>query len=83
MRTLSRLDVSVDGPYIHVDFVGNGFLYGMARNLAGTLWRVGRGRLSCDAIPPGLTARDPVIAGPCLPARGLCLMQVFYAEDDR
>jgi tRNA pseudouridine38-40 synthase len=83
VRTLSRLDVSSDGPYIYVDFVGNGFLYGMARNLAGTLWRVGRGRLSPESIPPGLVAREAGIAGPCLPARGLCLMQVFYAEDDR
>jgi len=83
VRTLSQLDVSADEPYIHIDLVGNGFLYGMARNLAGTLWRVGRGRLSPESIPPGLVARDAGIAGPCLPARGLCLMQVFYAEDDR
>lgn len=81
VRRLTRLDVTQDGDYIYADFVGNGFLYGMARNLAGTLLRVGLGRLDPDDIPPGLSAGSRSIAGPCLAAHGLCLMTVDYEEN--
>jgi tRNA pseudouridine38-40 synthase len=79
-RTLARLDVLREGDYTYVDFEGDGFLYGMARNLAGTLFRVGRGRLDPERIPGALADGDKSIAGPCLPAQGLCLMGVAYGE---
>lgn len=81
VRTLAQLDVVGTGDYIHVRLVANGFLYGMARNLAGTLLRAGRHDLAPDAIPPGLRSGSREIAGPCLPAHGLCLMEVTYPED--
>jgi len=80
VRTLRRLDVSRTDDYIYLDFLGDGFLYGMARNLAGTLLRVGRGRLDPEEIPDALQSGERHIAGPCLPARGLCLMRVEYSE---
>lgn len=80
VRKLVQLDVDPSGSYTYMHFVGNGFLYGMARNLAGTLLRVGRGGLAADAIPEGLASGDSSIAGPCLPAHGLCLMNVDYEE---
>jgi tRNA pseudouridine38-40 synthase len=64
-------------------FVGTGFLYGMARNLAGTLMRVGGGVLAPETISAGLDSKDRAIAGPCLPAHGLCLMNVDYEEVKR
>ncbi len=79
-RTLARLDVRREEDYIYLDFEGDGFLYGMARNLAGTLFRVGRGRLDPERIPSALADGDRSIAGPCLPAQGLCLMGVAYGE---
>lgn len=81
VRSLRRLDVGADASYIHLTFVGDGFLYGMARNLAGTLLRVGLGNLAPESIPapPGELSR--AVAGPCLPARGLCLMQVDYGAN--
>jgi len=78
VRTLHQVDVAATDEYIGLDIEGDGFLYGMARNLAGTLLRVGRAALDARAIPAGLAALDPRIAGPCLPARGLCLMRVDY-----
>ena len=80
IRTLTQLDVDSCGPYIYMHFVGTGFLYGMARNLAGTLMRVGGGSLAPEAISAGLDSKDRAIAGPCLPAHGLCLMNVDYEE---
>ena len=80
LRTLSRLDVTESGEYIHVDLLANGFLYGMARNIAGTLLRVGERAL--DAAAPASWLADPRRgrAGPILPPHGLCLMQVFYDD---
>jgi len=80
VRTLSRLDVARNGDYIFVHLVGNGFLYGMARNLAGTILRAGQGRLDPATIPVHLGDGSRVIAGPSLPARGLCLMEVSYDD---
>lgn len=82
VRELRQLDVARSGEYIHLDFVGDGFLYGMARNLAGTLLRVGQGGLDPDALPPGLASASKAIAGPCLAAHGLCLVHVGFGDGD-
>jgi len=81
VRNLRRLDVVCEGEYIHIHLVATGFLYGMARNLAGTLLRVGRESLQPGELARGLASLDHAVAGPCLPARGLCLMDVAYAEE--
>ena len=78
VRDLRRVDVRKSGEYIGLEFEGDGFLYGLARNLAGTLLRVGRGPLDPASIPAGLDSCDPGIAGPSLPARGLSLIRVDY-----
>lgn len=82
VRTLARLDVATEGHYIHLEFVADGFLYGMARNLAGTLLRVGQGFLAVESLPPAPLDLPREIAGPCLPANGLCLMEVYYDRND-
>jgi len=79
-RHLSRLDLVTRGTYIHVDLVADGFLYGMARNVSGTLLRIGQGGLRPDDLPEGLATRSRAIAGPCLPAHGLCLVGVEYPQ---
>ena len=63
---------------IEIEIAGSGFLYNMVRIVAGTLVEVGRGRLSPDAIPGILAARDRSAAGPTLPPRGLCLLWIWY-----
>ncbi|MGQ0612377.1 MAG: tRNA pseudouridine(38-40) synthase TruA [Planctomycetaceae bacterium] len=78
VRTLQRLDLVAEGDYIHIDFTADGFLYGMARNLAGMLLRVGQGALDPAVIPAALEAGDRSLGGPTLPAAGLCLMEVRY-----
>jgi tRNA pseudouridine38-40 synthase len=61
---------------------GNGFLHHMVRNLVGTMLEVGCGRLSAEAIPGILAARNRSAAGPTAPARGLFLCSVEYEEDN-
>lgn len=64
VRTL-RLEIRKKGPLITLDFRANGFLYHMARRIAGFLIEIGKGK-PAPAIPP--TA----------PAKGLCLIEVRY-----
>jgi tRNA pseudouridine38-40 synthase len=74
--TLSR--VSTEGPFLYYDVVADGFLYNMARIMMGTLVKAGRGKLDSDEIPAILESRVRMLAGDTAPARGLCLMEVYY-----
>jgi len=67
--------------YVVFDFIGNGFLKKMVRNIVGTLVEVGRGRLEPNKLQTILQAKDREAAGPCAPARGLCLMEVYYVVE--
>lgn len=61
-------------------FHGRGFLYNMARILAGTLLDVGRGRLEPDCVTRALADGDRRWVGPTAPAAGLYLLAVRYPE---
>lgn len=56
---------------------GNGFLHNMVRILVGTLLEVGRGERSVESIQ-SLFGAERSQAGECVPACGLCLMEVTY-----
>ena len=57
---------------------GDGFLYHMVRVIAGTLVEVGRGRFAPEVIDRILASQDRSLAGPTLPASGLCLEWINY-----
>jgi tRNA pseudouridine38-40 synthase len=78
IRTLTRLDVARCGGLLWLDVEGDGFLYRMVRNIAGTLIRVGEGKLSPEEVAKVLSRRRRPAAGPAAPARGLCLESVRY-----
>ena len=59
-------------------FTGDGFLYNMARVLAGTLIEVGLGKRAPDEMPEILSARDRSAAGETAPANGLILYETYY-----
>lgn len=63
-------------------FVGNGFLRHMVRNLVGTLIDVGHGKLTPDGFISIMRALDRTVAGPMAPARGLFLRAVYYEQGD-
>jgi tRNA pseudouridine38-40 synthase len=81
VRTLTRADVTVRRNHILFDFEGTGFLYRMVRIIAGTLVEVGQGKRDADSIPELLRDGDRSRAGVAAPARGLCLMRVYYDGD--
>jgi tRNA pseudouridine38-40 synthase len=58
----------------------DGFLYNMVRTIAGTLFAVGRGRLSPESIARALASGDREEAGPTAPPNGLYLVSVQYPE---
>ncbi|NLW07829.1 MAG: tRNA pseudouridine(38-40) synthase TruA [Clostridia bacterium] len=79
-RDVKRIELSSEGSYIYLDFVANGFLYHMVRNMVGTLVEVGRGRLKPEVIKAILASRCRERAGPTAPPQGLCLEKVGYTN---
>jgi len=56
------------------------FLQGQVRRTVGTLVKVGIGRLSIEDFRRIKDAATAGLAGPSLPAQGLCLMAVDYQD---
>ncbi|MCL6450392.1 MAG: tRNA pseudouridine(38-40) synthase TruA [Acetobacteraceae bacterium] len=56
----------------------DGFLYRMVRTMVGTVLEVGRGRFEPGQVDLALATGDKGLAGPALPAHGLCLERVYY-----
>ena len=59
-------------------FTGDGFLRHMVRNIVGTLFLVGSGRISHDDFIHVVQLKDRQQAGPTAPACGLFLEKVYY-----
>lgn len=78
VRRVLRAEVRRDGDLAVFSIVANSFLMHQVRNTVGALIRVGRGKMSVDGFCSILEARQPGLAWPMAPARGLCLMQVNY-----
>ncbi|MFC1764418.1 tRNA pseudouridine(38-40) synthase TruA [Planctomycetota bacterium] len=82
VRTVFRCEITRGtgdrSDYIDIDVEGDGFLYNMVRNIAGTLVGVGHGRWQPDIIPKILAARERTAAGQLAPPQGLCLEWIRY-----
>jgi tRNA pseudouridine38-40 synthase len=78
VRTVTHLAVRRIGDYVWIDVEADGFLYNMARAVAGTLLNVGRGYWPEAEVAAILDAQDRARAGPTAPPQGLFLMRVTY-----
>lgn len=83
VRTISDLQIVVDGDKITIDVTGDGFLYNMVRIIAGTLVEVGLGRIRPDQIQEILLSKDRAKAGYTAPPQGLYLVQVYYEREEQ
>ncbi len=78
LRTLEKLDFSVNGVMITCETEARSFLHHQVRNMVGTLVQVGLGKLEADDIKTILAAKDRKAAGPTAPPDGLSLMRIDY-----
>lgn len=78
VRTIHKMEITRDEPFIYIDIEGDGFLYNMVRIIAGTLVDVGKGKITPEQVQGIITGKDRSKSGHTLSACGLCLMEVFY-----
>lgn len=81
VRRIIRAEIQKENDLIIVLLHANGFLYHMARNILGSLLKIGRHDLSLSRFEKIFAARDHSLAPWIAPARGLCLEKVFYSHD--
>ena len=78
-RNIKRIDIKKNrDKFIYIDIEANGFLYNMVRNIVGTLVDVGRGKRAQGSTKKILLSKNRRNAGPTMPAKGLCLIEVKY-----
>ena len=80
VRTIYSVDVEERNGDITIDVCGNGFLYNMVRIIAGSLFAVGYGKTSVNALIEALLGAKRPNECKTLPAQGLCLIEVEYNE---
>jgi tRNA pseudouridine38-40 synthase len=81
VRTIQRIAVSRNGPFVWVEVEADGFLYNMVRSITGTLVLVGLNRWPHERVALALAAEDRRRAGPTAPPQGLFLVKVRYGGD--
>ncbi len=78
VRAIETIEIVSKPPVIKIYIKADGFLYNMARNIAGTLIEVGRDRFKPEKVKEILAKQHRPSAGQTAPAKGLCLEKVFY-----
>lgn len=81
VRTMHLIEITESGETVAIRMKANGFLYNMARAIAGTLVYVSEGKLEPTDIPALLESKNRTAAGPTLPACGLYMTGVWYPND--
>ncbi len=78
VRHLRRLEVRKQGRRVTFTFEADGFLYKMARSLAGALVNVGLGKLKPAEVAALLKTRKRIAEVVTAPPQGLFLVRVIY-----
>ena len=78
VRTVYWYEVEQNGPTLDLRACADGFLYNMARAMAGTLLYASEGKLEPEEIPALLEKGDRRMTGPTVPACGLYLTRIWY-----
>lgn len=81
VRTIDAMWWIRSGDKLILNVYGRSFLKQMVRNLVGTLVDVGRGRWAPERVSAILEGKKRSLAGQTAPAKGLCLMKVFFDKD--
>jgi tRNA pseudouridine38-40 synthase len=78
VRRVYRADVERDEELVVFNIQANSFLPHQVRNTVGALIKVGLAKMSIDDFCAIIEVKKPGLAGPAVPACGLCLMRVNY-----
>jgi len=78
VRRVVRSELRKRGEELLFTIEANGFLRYMIRTIVGTMLEAGRGRVEAGDIENVFRTKARTLANPTAPAKGLCLMQVFY-----
>jgi len=80
MRHVYEADIDKKEDFIIFRIVANSFLRHQVRNTVGLLIRLGLGKIGITDFHGIMEAKQPGLAGPRAPARGLWLTKVNYAK---
>ena len=83
VREVYKAVVEKNGELVTFSMVAKSFLRHQVRNTVGALIKVGLGKMSIDEFYGMMEARKPGLAGPTVPACGLCLIRVNYPSPFR
>lgn len=78
VRTVYYYEVERTGKIITLKVCADGFLYNMARAMAGTLIYVADGKIEAKDIPELLEKGDRRLTGPTAPPQGLYMTKIWY-----
>jgi tRNA pseudouridine38-40 synthase len=78
VKTLTRIEVLQQGPFVRFEFTANAFLHHMVRNIVGALVYIGSGRQEPSWMAQLLGARDRTRAAPTFAADGLYMAGADY-----
>lgn len=78
VRRVYQAEVVRKDDLVVLDMVANAFVRHQVRSTAGCLVSIGLGRMSLDEFYSIIESKQPGLAGPTLPACGLCLLRVNY-----
>ena len=82
VRHVYYYDVERRGEMIYLRVCANGFLYNMARAMAGTLVWAAEGKIAPEDIPGILERGDRTAAGPTVPPGGLYMTKLWYDDGE-
>ena len=80
VRTVYYYKVERRGDLIELKVCANGFLYNMARAMAGTVVYAAEGKIRPEEIGTLLDAGNRTAAGPTVPPGGLYMTQLWYED---
>lgn len=80
VRTVYYYNVERQGDLIYLRVCANGFLYNMARAMAGTVVYCAEGKIAPEQIGDILAAGNRTAAGPTVPPGGLYMTHLWYDD---
>ena len=80
IRTVYYYNVERKGDLIELKVCANGFLYNMARAMAGTVVYAAEGKIKPEEIGALLESGNRTAAGPTVPPGGLYMTQLWYDD---